>query len=166
MRKIYTVTASALAEAPAETVYAILADYRDGHPHILPRKYFTSLSVERGGVGDGTVIRFRVRAFGKTRETRAAVTEPEPGRVLVETALDEGGPVTTFVVEPEGARARVTFRTEMTSRRGLAGAVERFVASRFLKRVYALELAQLGDFARRLSGVHQTHSWAQAGRSA
>ncbi|MET0625685.1 MAG: SRPBCC family protein [Pyrinomonadaceae bacterium] len=164
MQKVYTVTASALAEAPAETVYAILADYRDGHPHILPRKYFTSLAVERGGFGDGTVIRFGMRAFGKTREARAAVTEPEPGRVLVETALDKGGPVTTFVVEPEGSGARVTFRTQMTSRGGLLGAAERFVASRFLKRVYALELAQLGEFARKLSTVNLTHAWAQAGR--
>lgn len=164
MRKVYTVTASALAEAPAETVYAILADYRDGHPHILPRKYFTGLSVERGGFGDGTVIRFGMRAFGKTREAHAAVTEPEPGRVLVETALDKGGPVTTFVVEPEGRGARVTFRTELTSRGGLFGVVERFVASRFLKRVYALELAQLGDFARKLSTVNLTHTWAHAGR--
>ena len=166
MRKVYTVTASALVEAPAETVYAILADYRDGHPHILPRKYFTGLKVERGGYGAGTVIRFGMRAFGKTREARAAVTEPEPGRVLVETALDEGGPVTTFVVEPVGGRARVTFKTELTSASGVAGAVERFVASRFLRRVYALELAQLDDFARRLSVVNLTHAWAEAGRCA
>ena len=166
MRKVYTVTASALVEASAETVYAILADYRDGHPRILPRSYFTSLAVERGGYGEGTVIRFRVRAFGKTRETRAAVTEPEPGRVLVETALEEGGPVTTFIVEPEGGRARVTFKTELTSASGLAGAVERFVARRFLRRVYTLELAQLGDYARNRSAVNLTHAWAQAGRCA
>ncbi|HEX8282939.1 MAG TPA: SRPBCC family protein [Pyrinomonadaceae bacterium] len=162
MRKVYTVTASALADAPAETVYAILADYRYGHPHILPRRYFTSLTVERGGFGEGTVIRFGMRAFGKTRVARAAVTEPEPGRVLVETALEEGGPVTTFVVEPEGRRARVTLSTELTSASGLFGAVERFVASRFLKRVYKLELARLDDFARRLSGVNLTKAWAQA----
>jgi hypothetical protein len=147
MRKAYTVTASALVEAPAEVVYKILADYHEGHPHILPRKYFTFLAVERGGVGEGTLIRFGMRAFGKTRIARAAVTEPEPGRVLVETALDEGGPVTTFVVEPEGRRSRVTFRTELTSAAGLAGAVERFFATGYLKRVYAFELRQLNDFA-------------------
>ena len=147
MRKAYTVTASALVEAPAEVVYKILADYKEGHPHILPRKHFTFLAVERGGVGEGTLIRFGMRAFGKTRIARAAVTEPEPGRVLVETALDEGGPVTTFVVEPEGRRSRVTFSTELTSAAGLAGAVERFFATRYLKRVYALELRQLNDFA-------------------
>jgi hypothetical protein len=69
--------------------------------------------------------------------------------VLVETALDEGGPVTTFVVEPEGRHSRVTFTTELTSAAGLAGAVERFFATRYLKRVYALELRQLDDYARR-----------------
>jgi hypothetical protein len=154
MRKAYTVTAAALVEAPAEVVYSILADYDEGHPQILPRKYFNFLAVERGGVGEGTVIRFGMRAFGKTRQARAVVSEPEPGRVLVETALEEGGPVTTFVVEPEGQRARVTFKTELTAAAaGLAGAVERFLATRFLKRVYELELAQLNDFARRRSVV-------------
>ena len=147
MRKTYTVTSAATIGAPAEIVYRILADYNEGHPHILPRKYFTFLAVERGGVGEGTLIRFGMRAFGKTRVARAAVTEPEPGRVLVETALDEGGPVTTFVVEPVGRQSRVTFRTELTSAAGLAGAVERFLATRYLKRVYALELQQLNDFA-------------------
>ena len=147
MRKAYTVTATATVGAPAEVVYTILADYDEGHPHILPRKYFTFLAVERGGVGEGTLIRFGMRAFGKTRVARAAVTEPEPGRVLVETALDDGGPVTTFVVEPEGRQSRVTFTTELTSAAGPAGAVERFLATRYLKRVYALELQQLDDYA-------------------
>ncbi len=154
MRKAYTVTSTALVEAPADVVYSILADYDEGHPQILPRKYFTFLAVERGGIGEGTVIRFGMRAFGKTRQARAAVSEPEPGRVLVERALDEGGPVTTFVVEPEGQGSRVTFRTEMTTAAaGLIGRVERFLATRFLKRVFALELAQLNDFARRRSVV-------------
>ena len=151
MRKAYKVTASATVGAPAEVVYSILADYDEGHPRILPREYFTFLAVERGGVGEGTLIRFGMRAFGKSRVARAAVTEPEPGRVLVETALDEGGPVTTFVVEPEGRHSRVTFKTELTSAAGLAGVVERFFATRYLKRVYALELRQLDDYALRRS---------------
>jgi hypothetical protein len=162
MRKVYTVTAAAHVEAPAEVVYAILADYKDGHPYILPRKYFTFLKVERGGFGEGTVIRFGMRAFGKTRTARAAVTEPEPGRVLVETALDEGGPVTTFVVEPEGQGSRVTFKTELSAPSGPGGSIVRFLATRFLKRVFAEELAQLGDFARRRSVVRHWESAALA----
>jgi hypothetical protein len=109
-------------------------------------------------VGEGTLIRFGMRAFGKTRVARAAVTEPEPGRVLVETALDEGGPVTTFVVEPEGRHSRVTFKTELSA----AGAISRFMATRFLKRVYAAELEQLNDLARRRSVVRLWESAAAA----
>ena len=162
MRKTYTIMATAPVEAPANVVYSILADYQDGHPHILPRKYFTSLTVERGGVGDGTVIRFGMRAFGKTRESRAAVTEPEPGRVLVETVLDGAEVVTTFVVEPEAGRSRVTIMTEMGSAGGLRGALERLVTRSFLKRVYAAELEQLNEFARGRSGRLTIAAWCSA----
>jgi hypothetical protein len=48
------------------------------------------MDVERGGVGAGTVIRFRLRVFRRTRDFRAEITEPTPGRVLVETDLDHG----------------------------------------------------------------------------
>jgi hypothetical protein len=160
MRKAYKVTASALVEAPAEVVYNILADYHEGHPAVLPRKYFTGLAVEGGsGRGDGTVIRFGMRAFGKTREARAAVTEPEPGRVLVETMLDDSGTVTTFLVEPEGRGARVTFTTELRGAAGLRGLFERFAATKYLRRVYAAELAQLAKVARARSSRQTINAW-------
>ncbi len=44
----HTISASALVPAPAREVYAIIADYRDGHPKILPRPPFVSLEVEQG----------------------------------------------------------------------------------------------------------------------
>ncbi len=49
----YTVVASADMDAPPDRVYAIIADYHNGHPHILP-KQFRNLTVEKGGVGAGT----------------------------------------------------------------------------------------------------------------
>src|SRR5579885_1306861 len=97
----HTVAATAVIDAPAPAAYAVIADYRDGHPHILPRPPFVSLDVEEGGVGAGTVIRFRMRMLGTTREMRATVTEPEPGRVLVESDA-AGDVVTTFTVDPVG----------------------------------------------------------------
>src|SRR3954471_2580702 len=147
MRKSFTVKASAPVDAPAEVVYGIISDYRNGHPHILPRKYFEWLEVERGGRGEGTVIRFQMRVLGQTRVLRAAVTEPEPGRVLVETDTGGDGPVTTFTVEPEGEGSRVTFSTELSSAGGPLGVLERFVLRRVLGRVYAAELKQLGRVA-------------------
>lgn len=34
------ITYSGLVKAPAQEVYTILADYRHGHPRILPKPYF------------------------------------------------------------------------------------------------------------------------------
>ena len=137
----YTVVASADMDAPPDRVYAIIADYHNGHPHILP-KQFRNLTVEKGGVGAGTIIRFEVRALGQTQRFRGFVTEPEPGRVLVEEYVEPAASKTTFFVEKaaSGSGTRVTFTTHMTSRDGLAGALERFISTRFMKKLYAEEL--------------------------
>ncbi|MFL6253642.1 MAG: SRPBCC family protein [Pyrinomonadaceae bacterium] len=160
MGKTFTVKASAKVSAPADVVYGVIADYRDGHPHILPRKYFDWLEVEQGGRGEGTVIRFQMRVLGRTRVLRAFVTEPEPGRVLVETDASNEGPITTFIVEPEGSNSHVTFSTVMSSTGGLRGGLEQFVLRRLLRRIYARELEQLGRVAVERSSVQLVTCWA------
>ncbi|HEV2130840.1 MAG TPA: SRPBCC family protein [Longimicrobiaceae bacterium] len=142
--------ASAAIDASPEVVYAIIADYRQGHPQILPEKYFLGLDVEQGGVGAGTVIRCQMRVLGKTHTFRATVSEPEPGRVLAETIPDERGLVTTFTVEPRegGRRSHVTIATTWTSR-GVQAIVERLLAPRLLRRIYAEELQKLARVAAR-----------------
>jgi hypothetical protein len=149
----HRVAVSARVAAPAPRVYGILADYREGHPRILPPRYFRNLVVERGGVGAGTVIRFEMPVLGATRSARAEVTEPEPGRVLVETDVDRGV-VTTFTVEPreDGRAAEVTIATELPARGGLLGALERRLTSGFLRGVYARELALLAEHAAGAAG--------------
>jgi hypothetical protein len=138
---------SAAIDAPPAAVYGVIADYRRGHPSILPEKYFRGLDVESGGVGAGTVIRFRMRAFGRVRESRAVVAEPQPGRVLTET-IAEQGMVTTFTVDPldGGARSAVEIATEWEVP-GVRGWLERAMAPPFLRRVYAAELAKLARAA-------------------
>lgn len=160
MGKSFTVKASARVGAPAAVVYGIIADYRNGHPHILPRQYFEWLEVEQGGRGEGTVIRFQMRVLGQTRVLRAVVTEPEPGRVLVETDTSGVGPVTTFTVEAEESGSHVTFGTELTSSGGPLGVLERFVLKRVLRRIYAAELEQLGRVAVERSSVQMVTCWA------
>jgi len=137
------VSESSIVAAPAAVVYGILADYRDGHPSILPRRYFDGLEVETGGLGAGTRIRFRMRAFGAVRSVRADVTEPIPGRELVETDVTTGA-ATRFLVEPvsDGRASRVTFETSWR-RGGLGGWAERCLAPGYLRRVYRAELALL-----------------------
>jgi hypothetical protein len=114
--------------------------------------------VEQGGIGAGTLIRFETQAFGQTQRFRAAISEPEPGRVLVETDLD-GGPVSTFVVDPlDGGRgARVTITTQGKVRPGLPGRVEQLMTRLFLENIYAQELKLLADVARARTPVEAPH---------
>src|SRR5262249_50991298 len=146
----YAVTASATIHSDPKRVYGIIANYRTEHGRILPDE-FANLTVERGGIGEGTLIWFEMKAFGRRQQYRAAVTEPVPGRILVETDLETNGAVTTFIVEdgPSAGKSRVTIRTELESRAGLSGAIERRLASLYLSRVYRKELARLDAYAAR-----------------
>lgn len=127
--------------APAPVIYDIIADYRTGHPHILPPQFFGALDVLEGGRGAGTKIRFEMKAFGRLNVATGHVTEPRPGTELRETLTT--GIVTTFLVEPRGAsEAMVTITTEY-QKPGLLGWIEKFLSTSYLRRVYTAELAQL-----------------------
>jgi Polyketide cyclase / dehydrase and lipid transport len=138
------VAVAAQIHAAPERVYGIIADYRDGHPSILPSA-FSGLTVDCGGTGAGTMIRFRMRMFGRTQTLRATVTEPEPGRVLVETYLNGNGAITTFTVNPgrNPGTSEVTISTELPVRSGLLGLIERTLTIRFLRPLYVRELELL-----------------------
>ena len=103
------VCAARRVDASAETVYGYLADMREHHPRFLPPA-FSEFEVESGGVGHGTITRFKVTAAGRTREYRMRVAEPEPGRVLTESDMNSNL-VTTFTVTPQRAASRVEICT-------------------------------------------------------
>jgi len=138
---------SAVIPAPAPIVYGLIADYHQGHPSILPPKYFRNLTVEEGGRGAGTRISFEMRSFGKIQRFRGEVAEPEPGRRLVETYPDSGIE-TVFTVDPadEGRSSLVTIASSY-HKPGLPGWFDRLLAPVFLRTVYAAELRLLGEQA-------------------
>src|SRR4051794_24012394 len=133
----YTITATKRIAAPADRLYEIIADYRDGHPQILPTKYFKSLEVESGGRGAGTIIRFEMRVLGRTQTFRSAILEPRPGRELVEKSLSSQT-VTSFEVIPQGdgQLSDVLIRTEGTARKGIAGVLESVLSRVLLRKIY------------------------------
>lgn len=139
----HRIFASALIHAPPEAVYDVIANYHDGHTQIIPRPPFVSLAVEEGGRGAGTVIHVQMRVLGQLQTYRAVVTEPEPGRVLMET--NDTGYVTTFTVEPraDGQHAEATIATEVPGRAGVLGTLERWFMTRFLRPVFMKELELL-----------------------
>jgi polyketide cyclase/dehydrase/lipid transport protein len=140
------VCAERRVDAPAATVYGYLADMREHHPRFLPSS-FSDFEVESGGVGQGTITRFKVAASGRTREYQMRVAEPEPGRVLTESDTNSSL-VTTFTVTPQDADSRVEICTTWKSAVGIGGLFERLFAPRVMRGIYADELERLNAYAR------------------
>ncbi len=141
----YQVASSSTIPAPPQTVYGVIADYRNHHPRIVPPEYFQDLVVTAGGVGAGTRTRFRMTVLGTTQTFEHVVSEPEPGRVLVETD-EEGASVTTFTVDPSGVGTRLTIATDMRAKPGIAGRIEKLLTSMVLRRIYRKELARIAAY--------------------
>lgn len=146
---------AAILDAKPEDVYATIADYRNGHPHIVPPDTFSDMCVEQGGYGEGTVIRFKMKSLGVVQEFHHRVTEPEPGRVLVEQDIDSAQHVVTiFTVTPveNGEKSHVEIMTTMNASPGVRGVIERFVVSVLNPRVYRKELKLLEAVAQKHVG--------------
>ena len=138
-------TAEREIDAPADQVYGYLADMHK-HPHFLPPA-FSDFQVEEGGVGQGTVTRFAVTAGGRTRNYRMRVSEPEPGRTLVESDANSSL-VTTFNVEPRGGRSLVRISTSWDGAGGIGGFFERTFAPGAMRKIYLDELDRLNAYAQ------------------
>jgi hypothetical protein len=136
--------------APASLVYSIIADYHQHHPRILPDA-FSNLVVRQGGIGAGTIMTFDLRTGGRTRHYTGVVSEPKPGKHLVESYPSEGGE-TSFVVEPHGEECTLTIATEFDIRRGPIGTIERWLSARILRPLYAEELRRIAQYAAGLRG--------------
>jgi hypothetical protein len=144
-------SARGTVNAPADTVYGYLADMREHHPRFLPPA-FSDFEVESGGIGTGTITRFKVTAGGRTQQYRMKVCEPEPGRILTESDT-RSTLVTTTTVTPQGAACLVGFSTAWDGAAGIRGLVERLLAPRVLRGLYRDELQRLDAYARDRRGA-------------
>jgi len=137
----YEVSVSRVIQAPPAAVYAVFADYHHSHAAVLPKPYFTEMTVEKGGTGAGTEITVHMAVMGAKVTYHMVVTEPEPGRVLQEEdkAL---GVVTTFTVDPvnNGEASRVTLYTRARTSAGLKGFIEKLITPPISRKIYNEEL--------------------------
>lgn len=138
-------SAERVIDAPADVVYRCLADYTHHHrPGGFLPPAFSNQEILSGGVGQGTVIRLSVSLGGRTNTMTARISEPEPGRVLIE---DADNLQTIFTVQPEADQSRVRFDTVLEAG-GLEGVMNRFFAARLLRPVYTDELERLERYAQ------------------
>lgn len=147
----YRFSVSAFIQSAPKNVYDIIADYKNGHPKILPKPPFVSLVVEKGGFGAGSVLKVQMKVAGKLQTFKTIVTEPEPGRVLLET--NDTGYITIFTVEPRDndKNSYVTFTTEIPSNSKLSKKIEFFFSKMILPAVYKKELQMLAEVAAKTS---------------
>ena len=146
------VKAVEVLDARPEDVYSTIADYRKMHPRILPKENLYDLQVEEGGYGAGTIIRFKSRILGVEQSFYQRVSEPEPGRVIVEQDIDtKQNLATTFSVIPveEGKKSKVEISTTMNASPGFRGFTERMILSIFNPRIYRKELKLLEAVAQK-----------------
>lgn len=138
------VVQEAVVGGPPDLVYNCIADHEQ-HERFLPSA-FSEFEIEAGGVGAGTVTTFRVRTGGGSRAFRMRVEEPEPGRVMTESDANSDL-VTTWTVTPEegGSRVRIATTWEAT---GAVGFLERLLAPRAMRGLYAEELRLLDAYVR------------------
>src|SRR5207248_7510757 len=146
--------AAAVLDARPEDVYATIADYRHGHPNILPKENLYDLQVEQGGYGAGTMIRFKMKVLGVEQSFYQRVSEPEPGRVLVEQDIDSVQNVmTTFTVTPveHEQKSHVEISTMMNTSPGFKGFMERIIVPIINPQLYRKELRLLEAVAQKRS---------------
>jgi hypothetical protein len=140
------VSAEGPVGAAPDAVYGYLADMQTHHPKFLPAA-FSDFRVESGGVGDGTIIRYNLRAGGRTRGYRMLIAEPEPGRTMTESDTSSSA-VTTFTVAPEEGVSRVKIASAWQGAGGVGGFFERLFAPRVLRGIFHDELRRLDAYAR------------------
>ncbi|MBF6589441.1 MAG: SRPBCC family protein [Ktedonobacterales bacterium] len=147
MARVHAEAGRIIAASP-DAVYAVLADYRQGRPQMLPPEHYRDYGVDDGGQGAGTTYHYRLRAGGRERRYTVSVSEPARGRVLMENDTSSSL-VTTWMVTPigDGGRTRVLLVTEWEGARGIGGFFERIFAPVGLRRISADMLNRLARVA-------------------
>jgi Polyketide cyclase / dehydrase and lipid transport len=137
------VTSERVVDAQPEVVYEVLKDYQVKRPQILTPN-FLDYTVEKGGHGTGTEVRYRLRSARRERPYHIRVDEPLKGWVLRERDQNSSL-VTTWTLSPEndGQRARIRVDSEWEGGTGVGGFFERTFAPFTLSRIYGKMLEML-----------------------
>ncbi|GGC75461.1 SRPBCC family protein [Hoyosella rhizosphaerae] len=125
-------TSSVSVDAPADAVFAALADYETVRPSILS-DHFRDYRVVKGGSGEGTVAEWTLQAT-KKRSRNVSATVTVEGLTLIERDANSSM-VTTWEVLPSEAGSVVTTTTEWNGAGGVGGFFEKTFAPLGLKKI-------------------------------
>jgi hypothetical protein len=131
--------------APPDRVLAVLRDYRDARPRLLPDNY-SAYRVEEGGEGPGTVFSYHFSAGGRERDYRLRSEQADGG-------LAERDELSSFAnrwtVVPTATGSTVTLEASWQGGAGIRGFFERTFAPLGLRRIYGEVLDRLAAAVQR-----------------
>ncbi|HTK07454.1 MAG TPA: SRPBCC family protein [Ktedonobacteraceae bacterium] len=130
-----------LVNASPENIYAALIDYVNKRPQILTAN-FMDYSVEKGGHGKGTIIRYRLHAANRERDYRLRIDEPVKGKIITEQDTNSTL-VNTWTLAAANSGTRVSVITEWEGGHGVKGFFERTFAPMGVKSIYSSVLDAL-----------------------
>lgn len=144
MNRVYAESERVIKAIPKE-VYSTLIDFHHKRPSILTPN-FVDYTVEKGGIGEGTVVRYRLQAAGRERPYRMRIAEPIKGKLLIERDINSSL-ITTWTLTPlhGGQQTKVRLASEWEGSSGTGGFFERIFAPLGLRRIYARILSQLAQ---------------------
>lgn len=153
--------AERVINALPESVFAVLADYKNQRPRMLTPN-FLDYKVEKGGIGDGTVVSYRLHSANRERAYHMRVDEAVRGQVLTERDSNSSL-VTTWSVTPvnNGQSTRVRVTTEWEGGTGTKGFFERTFAPLGLRRIYNQMLDSLEQLLAGTSDAQVTRAQGQ-----
>lgn len=131
--------------APPEKVYESLIDFQNARPSILTSN-FVDYNVEQGGVGEGTIIRYDLKAGGRKRPYRMHIIETLKGGILTERDSNSSL-VTMWTLTPVnyGQLTQVRLVSEWEGAGGIGGFFERTFAPSGLRGIYNEMLSRLAQ---------------------
>lgn len=154
-----------IVNARPEEVYEILKDYKEKRPQILTPN-FLDYTVEKGGKGSGTVVRYRLQAARRERPYQMVVDEPVKGKVITERDTNSSL-VTTWRLAPlgDGRQTKVHVESEWEGGKGVGGFFERTFAPLGLRRIYRQMLDLLAPQVQPKGAHGSSHLFQDEDRS-
>ncbi|BBZ02328.1 hypothetical protein MCHIJ_17650 [Mycolicibacterium chitae] len=129
-----------LINAAPDAVLAAVADYNEVRPKILSPHY-SGYEVVQGGVGAGTVVRWKLQATkSRVRDVQANVDVA--GKTVIEKDANSSM-ITNWTVAPAGTGSTVTVKTSWQGAGGVKGIFEGIFAPLGLKKIQAEVLENL-----------------------
>ena len=154
MNKIH-VEYSAIIEAEPALIYAIFVDFEEAHIAILPKPYFEKIVLKEGGLGAGTIYDLHMNIFGAKSQAEMHVSEPNPGRTLLEESQDGRVKTTIEVIPINGSTAsHVTIQSDFAQSPGLGGFMEKIFIPFIIRHIYKKELQNLALYVQQNDSPH------------